>query len=448
MPDPYLPNSPSRIREEMLRRLGLKSLEELFSDVPSGLLIDGLNLPEGMSDIQVERIVTERLDENKAHPEYLFFLGGGVWNHYVPALVDEIVSRAEFYTSPAPYHPEMSQGILQALFEYQSMICELTGMDVANCSMYDWASAAGEAVRMAVRVKKRGKVLVAGNISPERMEVIENYSLDAGISVERLGYDEESGRVSIEGVDGDTAAVYVENPNFFGVLEELDAISEEVKRSDALLIVGVDPTSLGVVRPPGDYGADIVVGEAQPLGLHMNFGGPLLGIFAVRGARELVEQMPGRLVGMRVEDGKFHLALREREERIGRERATSNICTSEALCAVASAVYLALLGPDGMRELGMRIAKNSHYACKLLADVGVECPYFGGDFFKEFTFRVPDAERLISRCLEEYKVVPGLNLGDFFEELEGVLLTSVTEVYSVEDLHRLRDAVKGVLGYA
>jgi len=317
MPDPYLPNSPSRIREEMLRRLGLKSLEELFSDVPSGLLIDGLNLPEGMSDIQVERIVTERLDENKAHPEYLFFLGGGVWNHYVPALVDEIVSRAEFYTSPAPYHPEMSQGILQALFEYQSMICELTGMDVANCSMYDWASAAGEAVRMAARVKKRGKVLVAGNISPERMEVIENYSLDAGISVERLGYDEESGRVSIEGVDGDTAAVYVENPNFFGVLEELDAISEEVKRSDALLIVGVDPTSLGVVRPPGDYGADIVVGEAQPLGLHMNFGGPLLGIFAVRGAKELVEQMPGRLVGMRVEDGKFHLALREREERIG-----------------------------------------------------------------------------------------------------------------------------------
>lgn len=383
-----------------------------------------------------------------------------MWPHHVPAAVDEITSRTEFYSSYTQYQPEISQGMLQALFEYQSLICELTGMDVANSSLYDWPNAAAEAARMAVRVKGRRSILVSKNVGPERLEVIQTYCQPLGISVRTFDFDHKSGQSVVTGLSAalgdEVAAVYVENPNFFGIIEEeVDRISELVHKAGALYIVGIDPLSLGILKPPGDYGADIVVGEGQPLGLHMNFGGPLLGIFATKEDPQLIRQVPGRIIGMTTtKDGSkrgFSMVLQTREQHIRREAASSNICTNQALCALGAAVYLSLLGPQGLRQIGERTLNNSHYASTMLNEIkGLRSPYFSGPFFKDFTVRIRK-ERLsadkVYRGLYRRKILGGFPLSRLYPELKDVLLFSATEVHERGDLerlaHEMREMVSG-----
>ena len=336
--------------------------------------------------MKLERHVEALLSKNKSCNTMPIFLGAGCWPHYVPAVVQEIVSRSEFLTSYTPYQPEVSQGMLQALFEYQSMMCELTSMEVSNCSMYDWASALGEAARMATRVKGRNEILVPRIIHPERAATLQVYAEPAGITVKQVGYNSENGQLDLDElknkISDKTAAVYVENPSYLGYIEsQVDEIGEEAHSHDSLFIVGVDPTSLGILKPPGEYDADIVVGEAQPLGNGMNFGGPLLGIMACRDDMSLIRQMPGRIIGLTTTQDSsrqgFCMALQTREQHIRREKATSNICTNEALCAVASAVYMALLGPEGFRQLGETIMYKANYAMQLLSkDKRRQDPHF------------------------------------------------------------------------
>ncbi len=442
----------------MLEQLGIDSIEDLFKDIPESLILKRrLNLPEGKSEFEVERHIEETLAKNKTYPQYLCFLGGGVWPHYVPAVVDEIISRSEFYTSYTPYQPEISQGILQALFEYQSLICDLTSMDVANSSMYDWSTAVGEACRMAVRFKKRNKIVTSRSIGPDRLEVMKTFCEPAGIDLVVVNFDLKSGETDfsqlLSAINDSVAAVYLENPNFFGVIEsKVVEIADAIHSKGGLFIVGVDPLSLGLLKPPGEYGADIVVGEGQPLGLHMNFGGPLLGIFACKGNQELIRQMPGRIIGMTTsKDGKrgFCMVLQTREQHIRRERATSNICTNEALCALASAVYLSLLGSEGLRELSKIIMYNSHYASKLLSQIhGVKSPYFTSTFFKDFTIGITNEKVSVEslyKGLIEYGILGGFPLNLYYKELPNVALFSVTEIHTKEDIEHLADAVSKVV---
>jgi glycine dehydrogenase subunit 1 len=288
----------------MMREIGINSIDELYADIPEKYFLKKpLNLPEGLSEFEVKRHVETLLSKNKTYADIPIFLGAGCWPHYVPSVVKEIIQRSEFLTSYTPYQAEVSQGILQALFEYQSMICELTAMDVANCSMYDWASALGEAARMASRITKRSEILIPRIIHPERRMTLEVYAEPANIHVKEIKYDSETGLLDLsdlrDKISEKTAAVYIENPSYLGFIEtQVDEISQITHSHKALFIVGVDPISLGILKPPGEYGADIVVGEGQPLGNPMNYGGPLLGIFACRDDLNVIRQMPGRIIGL------------------------------------------------------------------------------------------------------------------------------------------------------
>jgi len=412
-----------------------------------------------MSEHNVRKHTEALLSKNKNISDMPTFLGAGCWPHYVPAVVDNIVQRTEFLTSYTPYQPEISQGMLQAMFEYQSMICELTAMDVANSSVYDWASALGEAVRMAVRLNNRTEVLVPEIIHPERLAVLQTYVEPLGLRIKSIGYDSKTGLLSLDELkhecSGKTAAVYVENPSYLGFIEtRVEEIAEIAHHNRALFIVGVDPISLGVLKPPGEYGADIVVGEGQSLGNHMNYGGPLLGVFACCGEMELIRQMPGRIIGMtttldRSKTG-FCMALQTREQHIRRERATSNICTNEALCALASATYLALLGPQGLRELGETIMVKARYAMQLLSEIsGVKVPVFESPHFKELTVNFDKAGKTVKSVhqalLKRHRIHGGKDVSREFPELGKTALYCVTEVHSEEEIERLAHALKNVL---
>ena len=457
---PYIPNSLQEIKQEMMREIGIRSIEELFSDIPEKFrLRRELNVPQkGLSEFGVKKHVEALLSKSGTCNDMPVFLGAGCWPHYVPAVVKEIVQRSEFLTSYTPYQPETSQGMLQALFEYQSMICELTGMDVANCSMYDWASALGEAARMAARVKGRHEILVPKIISSERAAVLKAYAEPAGISVRQVKFDAEKGHIDLEDlrktVSDRTAAVYVENPSYLGFIEtQVDEISREAHANGAIFIVGVDPTSLGILRSPSDYGADVVIGEAQPLGNSMNFGGPLLGIFACREDVTLIRQMPGRIIGMtKTQDGTkngFCMTLQTREQHIRREKATSNICSNEALCSVASAVYMALLGPEGLRELGETVMYNANYAMHLLSKIdGVKAPLFKSAHFKEFTVSFDETGLSVSDVNQKLlgrRIHGGKDVSREFSELGQTALYCVTEMHSRGEIESLVAAMEDVL---
>ncbi len=456
---PFLPNSPEEISKRMLEKIGVSSVEDLFEDIPRAVrLPQGLKMGDALTEAEVERRLEEILSRNMVPPDYLCFLGGGVWYHHIPAAVDEIISRAEFYTSYTPYQPEISQGMLQALFEYQSLICDLTGMQVANSSMYDWATAAGEAARMAMRINRRKKIVVSRNVGPDRLEAIKTYCYPIGASIELVDFDKETGGTSLEEVskkmDGETAGIYLENPSFFGVIEtEASEVADIARRHGALVIVGVDPISLGVLKPPGEYGADIVVGEGQPLGIPMNFGGPLIGIFASRDEPSLLRQMPGRIIGATTSKDNsrrgYTMILQAREQHIRREAATSNICTNEALLAVASSAYLSLVGPVGLREVGEACLTNSHLAARLLSEIdGLRSPRFAGPYFKDFAVSVKDdkqeARGVISGLLKQ-RVLAGPSLGPYFQELGDCFLLSCTEMHTESDIAQLADAMRKTL---
>jgi len=443
----------------MLQEMNIKTTDELYGDIPGKYLLKKpLNLPEGLSEFEIKRHVEALLSKNKTNSDMLVFLGAGCWPHYVPAVVKEIVQRSELLTSYTPYQPEISQGMLQALFEYQSMICELAGMEVANCSMYDWASAIGEAARMASRITKRNEILIPEIIHPERFAVLKTYCEHAGITIKSLSYIPEKGLISLEDlkakISDKTASVYIENPSYLGFIEpQVDEVSNEAHAHNALFMVGVDPTSLGILKSPGEYGADVVVGEAQPLGNAMNFGGPLLGILACHDDLNVVRQMPGRIIGLTTtQDGSqqgFCMALQTREQHIRREKATSNICSNEALCAVASAVYMALLGSEGFRQLGETIMAKANYAIQLLSEINdVKAPVFKASHFKEFTVNFDAAdlsvEKVNKRLLQD-NICGGKDISKEFPELGQTALYCVTEIHSKEEIERLAETLKTIL---
>ncbi len=455
---PYIPNSAPRIKKEMLKEIGLRDVEDLFSDIPESIMKNSsLQLHPSRSEMEARLQVEDLLSRNVSTREMTSFLGGGVWPHYVPAAVDEIVSRSEFLTSYTPYQPEVSQGMLQALFEYQSMIAELMGMEFANSSLYDWSTALGEAARMASRVTGREELLVPHYIQPDRLETLKTFSEPAGMRIVELSQDRRTGAILDEDlnqkISSKTAGVYIENPSYLGFFETgAKRIGELSHEKGALFIIGADPTSLGLFAPPGELGADIAVGEGQPLGNHMNYGGPLLGLFACNGER-LLRQMPGRLIGMTMtRDGismAFTMALQTREQHIRREKATSNICTNEALCAVAAAAYLSLMGPKGLERLAKTIIANSEYAIQKMKGLeGLKVPLFEAQHFKEFVISFdrtgPTASRVNAELLKR-GIQGGICLGNQFPELGQSALYCVTELHTRESIDRVVAAMKAIL---
>ena len=452
----YLPNAVDKTTDEMLAALGLSSIDELYSDVPSSVRLNRpLKIPKSLSEIELERLVRDKLARNNSSPEFLCFLGGGASIHHVPSIIDEIISRGEFYTAYTPYQPEISQGMLQGMFEYQSVICALTGMDVANSSMYDWGSALGEAGRMASRVNKRKKILVPRNASPERIGILRTFCEPAGIEIREISFTSK-GTMDLSDLraklNDDISAVYFENPNFLGIVEEsASEITDAAHSAGALSIVGIDPLSLGVMKPPKDYGADIVVGDGQTTGLYPNFGGPLIGIFAIREDPVLLRQMPGRLIGLTIsKDGSnrgYTMVLQTREQHIRREHATSNICTNEALFALAVSIYLSAMGPKGMREIGEHILANSHYALKRFKEEGLNAPYFEGYFFSELSLRTRLDSTRLSEKLLGHRILGGLPLNRFYPndpDLTRASLFSFSELHTEKEIDTLASALKEI----
>ena len=446
--------------KEMLAVLGIKSINELFEDIPSKFqLKDSLKIPGGLSEKEVSDKIAKLLAQNSNPQITKSFIGGGVWPHIIPEAVKTIVNRTEFLTAYTPYQAEISQGMLQALFEYQSLMAELVELPIVNASMYDWASALGEAALMTRRVTKRNRFLIPSLISPGRQAVLETYTEPAGVRVESVGYNPRTGQLDIDQLrtllDGDTAGVYFENPGFLGILqEEVDTINEIVHEAGALLVVGVDPISLGVIRAPGDYGADIVIGEGQPLGSALNFGGPLLGIFASRDERKLMRQLPGRIIGLTStvegDERGYVMTIQAREQHIRREKATSNICSNQALSAITAAVYLALLGPQGIVELGEKIIQLRNYAeHQLNAVEGIKAPLFDSPHFKEFVVSIETSvaqgskKKSINAVLERIQqcgIFAGIPLDQSFPALGQSTLVCVTETHTQEAIDQLAEA--------
>lgn len=459
MSHPYLSNDSADIRRKLLDFLDISSVDEVFSDIPKKVrLARSLSLPKPRSEVEVRREVERILSKNITAKNGLSFLGGGVWSHHVPAVVDAIASRGEFLTSYTPYQPEISQGMLQSLFEYQSMMAELLEVDVVNSSMYDWASALGEAARMSARITHRNEFIVPHFLSPERLVVLKSYANPIGIRIKEVRQSLQTGQINLEAlkeeVSSQTAGLYVENPAYLGhLVHDMDALAEIAHDAGSLFIVGVDPTSLGVLKPPGRYNADIVVGEGQPLGNYVNYGGPLLGIFACRNEAQLVRQMPGRLVGLTTtKDGEkqgYCMVLQTREQHIRREKATSNICTNHALCALRAAIYMALMGGGGFRRLGEQLFTITQYAIQRLSSVdGVRTPVFRGCHFKDFTVNFDGTEKKgseISKRLLEWGILGGRPLERNYPELGDTFLYAVTEMHTRGDVDTLCDALKEIM---
>jgi len=415
--------------EEMMDAIGIKSIDELF-DFPDEIKIDGLDLPP-MEEMEVENEIVSMMNKNKTFYEMPSFLPI-LKPHYIPAIVDEIVSRQEFYTSYTPYQAEASQGMLQALFEYQSIVAELTGMEVANASMYDGATALGEAALMAYRIKKRGGIAVPSCMFHAKKSVLKNYVRGARIKIYEMPcHDGLPELKKYEGID----AIYIENPNFYGVIERRkEEIIEAAEKNDALIIVGTDPLFLAIHEPP--YYADIVIGEGY-LGNYMNFGGPLLGIFACK--RKYLRQMPGRIIGATVdENGKraFTMTLQTREQHIRRGKATSNICSNEALCAIAFLAYVASLGKDGLQKVALKNKENAHYMAVQLEKIGFELPY--KDFFNEFLAISPVDAKMLNKKLIEHGIQNGLVL----EEIKNGILYGVTEMHTRHIMDKAIEKIK------
>jgi len=434
--------------DEMLRALGLRGVDELFADIPASVRVDGLPLPKGLPEQEVVAHVTAILRRNRVGEDLPTFLGAGLYDHFVPASVRAIASRSEFYTSYTPYQPEMSQGILQALFEYQSMICELAGMDGANTSMYDGSTALGEAALMAARITGKREILLPRALHWEKRQVLETYGRGPGLRFKDVPFDRQTGKLDLaalkSAVSDDTAAVYVENPNFFGVFD--DQVEEIRALAKGLLIVGVNPLSLAVTRAPGDYGADLVVGEGQPLGNAINFGGPLLGIFAC--TEEHVRKMPGRVIGMtRDADGRraFCMTMQTREQHIRREKAMSNICTNETLAAVTSAAYLAVLGANGLRRVAETCIERARELARRIARVsGFAAPAFRGDHFNEFVVRSRVPYERVHESLLRAGVQGGLPLETRFPEMGHAALFATTEVHRPGDYDKVLAALEAI----
>lgn len=432
-------------RAGMLKVIGADSFEELFSDIPQPLRSPDLDLPPAMGEADLMREMLALARRNAQMQDYTCFIGAGAYYHFVPSVVHHITGRSEFYTAYTPYQPEISQGTLQAIFEYQSVVCELTGMDVANASMYDGATATAEATILAQNVTRRNKVVVAPSVNPDYLSVLKTYTAEVGSRLV-LDWDLEGclrlGKVNAakadEIVDGETACLLVQHPNFFGALEDVARLAEVAHQAGALFIVLVDPVSLGLLRTPGSYGADVVVGEGQSLGNPLSFGGPYLGLFAVKEA--YLRQMPGRIVGQTVDHAGqtgYVLTLQTREQHIRREKAASNICSNEALNALASLVHTMALGGPGLRRVAELCLQKAHYAAGRIADIPGFSLACEAPFFKEFVIRCPKSPAELNAELLKHNIIGGYQLGKFHPQLADRMLLCVTEMHTKGEIDRL-----------
>jgi glycine dehydrogenase subunit 1 len=448
----YIPHTEAD-REAMLRAIGVSQIEALFADVPERLRFPKLELPPAASELEVEREMQALAARNADVGRRACFLGAGTYRHYIPATVDSVLQRGELYTSYTPYQPELSQGMLQATFEYQSMICQLTGMDVSTASHYDGAAALAEAVLLALGVSGRGrrKMVLSPALNPQYRAVLQTYLRGFEASLVGESHPEPDASRVASLLDAETAACVVQSPNFFGQFEDVERLADAAHACGALLIVVPDPIALGLFRPPGDCGADLVAAEGQPLGIPLGFGGPHLGILATR--QRFVRRTPGRLVGETVDaagERGYVLTLGTREQHIRRERATSNICTNAALMALAAAVYLATLGKSGLRQVANLCYQKSHYAAERIGAlrgcrVNPQAP--DRPFFKEFVVELPvPVERANEVLFEEFDIVGGYDLGRDYPELDRHMLVAVTEMQTRADIDRLVAGLRRATG--
>jgi glycine dehydrogenase subunit 1 len=438
-------------RAAMLQRIGVHSLQDLFADVPQDALHPQINLPSALSEMDLMRTLRGMAEQNANAGEYAYFIGAGAYNHFIPATVPHLIFRAEFFTAYTPYQPEISQGTLQTIFEYQSMICDLTGMDAANASHYDGATAAAEAAVMAINSVKNGnKIIVSPTLHPHYRETMRTYLQGQNIPI--VGDADVS--LSLDAVldkhlDQETAGVLVANPDFLGNVRDLKAIADRVHAAGALLIVSAYPIALGIYQPPGAYGADIVIGEGQSLGNALGFGGPYLGIFACK--EKYLRRMAGRLVGQTTDTkGRrgFVLTLQTREQHIRREKATSNICTNEALNALAACVYLATLGKQGLRRVAELCYHKAHYLAKAIRE-SRELQELGyrvvnDEFFNEFVVECPKPVAAINRALYQQKIIGGYDLSNAYPHLKNAMLLAVTEMNTREQIDAFVSALRAI----
>jgi glycine dehydrogenase subunit 1 len=444
----YISNTPDQ-QKEMLQTIGVSSIEDLLVRVPAkARLSRPLNLAPALAEMDLVRHLRTLSQANADADDYACFLGAGSYDHAVPSPINHLISRGEFFTAYTPYQPEASQGTLRSIYEYQTMIAALTGMDVANASIYDGASSLAEAVLMAHAVTGRDGVVLSRGVNPLYRQVVETYAEGPNLKLRPAplgdGLTDPDALKKI--VSGTTAAVAVQYPNFFGCLEELRTVGEVAHAAGALLIVVADPVNLGLLTAPGELGADIVVGEGQGLGVPMSFGGPNLGVFAAK--QELVRRMPGRLAGATVDlDGRrgFVLTLQTREQHIRREKATSNICTNVALCALMATIYLAILGPRGLKRVGELSAAKAHYAAAEFARIPGVRLRFPAPFFKEFTLELPKSpERVVRRLLRD-KILAGVPLKPLDRQLKNCLLVAVTEKRTRAEIDAYRGALESAV---
>ena len=445
----YIPNT-DLDRHQMLEAIGVGSIIDLFADVPAEVRLKrSLKVPPALSESELGKHLRALAGKNADADRYSTFLGAGCYNHFSPAIINHLVLRGEFLTAYTPYQPEISQGTLQALYEYQTLICLLTGMEVSNASMYEGASATAEAILMAQRVTGRNEVVVARAVHPEYRQVARTYTAQIGIRFKEVPFTEtgvtDAGLVR-QALSEHTACLVIQTPNFFGTIEDLAPLAEAAHAAGALLVVSVaEPMALGILKPPGDYGADIVAGEGQALGTGLNYGGPALGFFATRD--KSVRHMPGRLVGQTVDrEGRtgYVLTLATREQHIRREKATSNICTSESLIALMATIYLVSLGPRGLREVALTNLRKAAYAKERLGKVRGCGLRFSGPTFNEFVLKTKKKPAAVLTHLLKRQIVGGLDLGRFYPELSDCLLVCVTEQNSREEIDALAKALGGV----
>jgi glycine dehydrogenase subunit 1 len=438
----YIPNSPEE-RAEMLEQIGVPSTEKLFESIPENLRLQGhLNVPAAMSELELLKRFDEMGSRNQA-AQRISFLGGGAYSHYTPTIVDHLISRSEFFTAYTPYQPEISQGTLQAIFEFQTLVCQLTGMDIANASMYDGSTAMAEAVLMAERVTRRRKVIVSSAVHPQYLEVAHTYVQHAGIELKTAEVDPASGQTptgAFHAIDDQTAAIVIQSPNFFGCIEDVSALADKAHAAGALLVVTVtEAMSFGLLKSPGSCGADIVVAEGQSFGVPLSYGGPYVGLFATRD--KYARQIPGRLVGEAFDKkGRrgFVLTLATREQHIRREKATSNICTNEGLIALCATIYLETMGRHGIQDVASQCAQKAHYAAREIGNLaGFSLPY-SGPFFNEFVVQAPaEAVPLLDKLAQQKGIDGGIALSRFNSNRPNDFLVCVTETNTREQIDAL-----------
>lgn len=444
---PYLPNTSEDIKE-MLDVIGLGSTDELFDSIPKSLKFNReLDLPASKSEIEVKNLLDSIASKNQSTSELTCFLGAGSYDHYIPSVVKHLVGRSEFYTAYTPYQPEISQGTLQSVFEYQSMMCALTEMEVSNVSMYDAATSAAEAAILSSVQTKRNRVLVSETLNPEYKSVLKTYLKFRGVEIEFVA--EKDGETDFDDLKNkltpDIAGVIIQYPNFYGIIENVKEMEEAIHGNKSLLIMSVDPIALGMLKSPGALKADIVVGEGQALGQSLNYGGPVLGFMAA--TMKLVRKMPGRIIGQTVDrDGKraFVLTLQAREQHIRRAKATSNICSDQTLNSITAAIYMATLGKEGMKEVAVQSFKKAHYTYELLLKTGKFKALYNKPFFKEFAVVTEKSVEEINERLLEKGILGGYNLKRSNDSLENAMLIAVTENRTIEEIHKFVELMEEI----